>query len=398
MSYVDWITTHVLNDGASAFIVAVMYFSAWFLFGRWNQIAKPNRRMIVSHIESVKARLAISGLEGPAKHEAERLLAEAAQRADDKNVALLDKLFWSRGQEIAAWNLIHKAECLILETLDPLQVRVRLFMLAGELSKCTRPAAAELASTINGVLSPCGPDAKNPLQRFAGGTPDTDKTLKALLREAQRSVYSQRDTAYAQFMTMHHQVMWMTSVALLICVLLSMDIGNSRLLLIGATGGVLSRLTRTLMNPKHLPTDYGANWTSMYLSPVSGALAAWAGILMVSILANPGLGILGQTFAAIRWETASTPITLAVAFLLGFSERFFDQVASMLEQHAQKEADATATQQNASNITVATAPPQQHNTREEVSDLVHAFFQAVAEQRPATTVSSNGHQPKSASS
>jgi len=68
--------------------------------------------------------------------------------------------------------------------------------------------------------------------------------------------------------------------------------------------------------------------------------------LQMLAAANPALGILGTIFETIRWEAPFTPISLAVAFLQGFSERFFDQVGSLLEQHAVKETESAVEKQH----------------------------------------------------
>lgn len=339
MSIYEQIRSVLLSEGMITGIIALAYFLVWFILARWNLIVVPNRRLLKAQLEGVQACLPEGQLNGDLA-KAQALLKEAESLAFRQKVNLADWFFWSRGQELAAWNLIHDAERLLLDMLPPPQVRVRLQMIAAELSTSTQPDTLELASMIKQALASVAPGDHDLLQQLLQETPTADKgnALKALLHEATRRIYRQRDTDYAQFMTMHHQVMWMTSVALLIGVLLAATIGNSLFLLVGAAGGVLSRLTRTLQNTQQVPTDYGAYWTSLFLSPVSGALAGWTGILMVIILAD--IGVLSTAFKAIQSAPSATPLALGIAFLLGFSERFFDQIASLLEQRAEKMTEA----------------------------------------------------------
>jgi hypothetical protein len=105
---------------------------------------------------------------------------------------------------------------------------------------------------------------------------------------------------------------------------------HSILLLVGATGGLISRLSRSL-DRKAVPTDYGASWTTLFLSPVAGALAAWAGILIAELAAKAQ--VLGATFNA-NWNDPNNTQTLAIALLFGFSERLLDTILDKLEGKA----------------------------------------------------------------
>jgi hypothetical protein len=87
------------------------------------------------------------------------------------------------------------------------------------------------------------------------------------------------------------------------------------------------RLSRSL-DRKQAPTDYGASWTTLFLSPVAGALGAWVGILIAALAVKlqilaPGLGV--------DWPKAHEPMTLAVALAFGFSERLLDSVFDKLD-------------------------------------------------------------------
>jgi hypothetical protein len=110
-------------------------------------------------------------------------------------------------------------------------------------------------------------------------------------------------------------------------VALAAALGNEVLFLMGAAGGLFSRLSRNLYR-QDVPTDYGASWTTLFLSPVVGALAGWSGVLLVALAVK--LQALGPLFAVITWDNPFNVFTLGVALLLGTSERAFDRVLNAL--------------------------------------------------------------------
>ncbi len=127
----------------------------------------------------------------------------------------------------------------------------------------------------------------------------------------------------------HNKAMWLALVGLLFIAALGLTVGNVVLFVAGAVGGFLSRLGRILkIQPK--PTDYGAHWTTLFLSPVAGALAGWAGILVVTLLSRQN--ILGSLFHRVSWERSLDPLVLALAFVLGFSERLFTGFIEQVEK------------------------------------------------------------------
>lgn len=97
-------------------------------------------------------------------------------------------------------------------------------------------------------------------------------------------------------------------------------------------GGLLSRLSRSL-NRKDVPTDYGASWTTLFLSPVAGALGAWSGILLSGLAVK--LNVLGSIFNVDWAEAPCQTMTLAIALVFGFSERLLDTVFEGIEGKSQ---------------------------------------------------------------
>lgn len=152
--------------------------------------------------------------------------------------------------------------------------------------------------------------------------------LRALYAEAMNVVYSRRDTDFATLLSWHNKTIWLTGCGLLLILALAAALENDVLFLLGATGGLLSRLSRSLYR-QDVPTDYGASWTTLFLSPVVGAIAGWAGVLLVHLCLT--LGVLGPLFASVSWDNSFNTLSFALALVFGFSERAFDTVLSGLE-------------------------------------------------------------------
>jgi len=162
---------------------------------------------------------------------------------------------------------------------------------------------------------------------------------RALLAEALGVIYQRRDTDFATLVSWHNKTSWLTSCGLLLIVALSGALGNEVLFLLGATGGLLSRLSRSLYR-QDVPTDYGASWTTLFLSPVVGALGGWAGVLIVALAEK--LGVLGPLFESIRWASPYSALAYGLAFLFGFSERAFNTVLSQLEDKVVNQSNQTS--------------------------------------------------------
>jgi hypothetical protein len=155
---------------------------------------------------------------------------------------------------------------------------------------------------------------------------------KALLSEALAIVNDRTDTDFANLISWQNKTLWIVGCGLLLVVALAGVLEHEVLFLVGATGGLLSRLSRSLQRAD-VPTDYGASWTTLFLSPVAGALAGWSGVLLIILAVQ--LELLGPLFGKVDWCSPSSPAALGIAFLLGFSERAFDGILSQLDDKVQ---------------------------------------------------------------
>ena len=162
------------------------------------------------------------------------------------------------------------------------------------------PLSSDLMSRIEDLLLG---EAPAPLERW-----------RALLVEALTLIYEGTDTGFYQLASWHNKMMWLVGCALLFMFALAITLGNAVLLLLGAVGGLLSRLTRTTA-ASEVSNDYGATWGSLFLSPLTGALSAWGGILL--IILGLKLNILG-TALNLDWCNPYEPVALAIALLSAF--------------------------------------------------------------------------------
>jgi len=311
----------------TAVILCLLYWLAMVIV-RWNRVALPTRELLRAQILSLQTELGDKPANLQGLLEAAKDLTDIKKRRWDQRLA--DFLFWSRGQELSGWGLVHAVEVQMIPFLP--EPRVRTWLETSE----------QRLRTINDTVSVALANAIH--QELANATADPDRR-RALLAEALATVYDSKDTSYASLVSWQNKTSWLVGCGLvLIVVLTGAFSAQSVLFLVGGAGGLISRMSRSL-DRKDVPTDYGASWTYLFLSPIAGALGAWAGILLSDILQQAK--VLGPTFNA-TWEHPMAPTTLGIALVFGFSERLLDGVLDKLV--ATVGIDKT---------TSATAPPSQ---------------------------------------
>ncbi|HEY6231053.1 MAG TPA: putative Ig domain-containing protein, partial [Pyrinomonadaceae bacterium] len=173
------------------------------------------------------------------------------------------------------------------------------------------------ASLVNQIQTTLAAKPLGPVDRW-----------RALHSEALSYLYDRSDTQFAQLVSWQNKTVWLVGISVLLIVSLAATLQHGMLFLVGATGGLLSRLTRSLSR-QDVPTDYGASWSTLFLSPVIGALAGWSGILL--IIVGVEFNILGSALK-FDWCNSFNPVMLGIALLLGTSERFFDKILSKLDE------------------------------------------------------------------
>jgi hypothetical protein len=319
------------TDVALAIVICILYWLAMVIV-RWHRIAMRARWLLREQILSVKEELnalpvkaEVRALPGGDQAELRAAVCRLLERAqnlidgpqDQSGSRWANLLFWSRGQEITGWGYVHEAQVRMVPLLPYPTVRARLESAEEQLRLATDAPCRALADEIHRERT------SKPHVHF--------DRLKALLAEALAANYDREDNTFSDLVSWQNKTSWLVGCGLGLILLLTIAFPeHSVLLLVGGAGGLISRLSRSL-DRKDVPSDYGASWTTLFLSPVSGALGAWAGILLADLAIKTN--VLGSAFA-VDWNHPTGPATLAVALVFGFSERLLDSVFDKLEGKA----------------------------------------------------------------
>jgi hypothetical protein len=312
-------------DFEGTFLIVVLFLASIFLV-RWHNIALPNREMLLAEIQNARVRFENNIGKPPDGNMADLLMKAEEAIAWHWARTPLDFLFWSRGQEITGWSRIREFQrdsVKLLADGSIETIRARLQSVELDLLDIDKTHAKTIASNIKDALD------KNL----------NENTLRPLLMEALTYVNDEDVNTFAQLVGWQTKAVWLSGVGCGLLVVLSFVVGNPVLFIAGAAGGYLSRLARTLKRAD-VPTDYGASWTTLFLSPIVGALSGWFGILLIVVLADNKMKVLGEAFAAVKWGCPFAPFTLGIAFALGFSERLFDGIVSSLEDKVDSDRSA----------------------------------------------------------
>jgi hypothetical protein len=332
-------------------VVLAFLLSIWLV--RWHNIARANREMLRAQIDNAEVRFQSETGQSVAQYPHLKKLLDDARASIgfgstplSRSRTLIDFFFWTRGQEIAAWTAIHEFQrdsIKIGAATQSLDVRARLQAVELDLLDIDKTHAKTLASNIKDALA-------NPKME--------DPDLRALLEQALTYVNDEDVNTYSQLVGWQTKAVWLAGVGCTLVVVLSYAVGNPVLFIVGAAGGYLSRLARTLKRAD-VPTDYGASWTTLFLSPIVGALSGWFGILLIVLLSDSKIQVFGGAFQAIQWCRPEAPFTLGMAFALGFSERLFDQIISSLEDKVDGDKKAATKPQPPTSSPTAGAAPKQ---------------------------------------
>lgn len=313
-------------------VIAVTYLVV-MLFSRWNFTAVPKRNSIKAQVDAIRKRLesevveaTIAGIQANLIAETKKSIEALLAKADEQLGRKWSNAFvWSQGQELAALRLLHEAKRQLARLLPLERVRSRLLTAIPQLNKLDKEEHARIIKEIEEALV---------------ANPAKDEKTRSLLLEALGVIYFSRDGVSADEVSWNNRVMWLSITGLLLGVIIAVLVPSMSLfVLLGALGGFLSRLTRTLTMEKD-PSNYEGYWILLFLSPVSGALAGWGGVLLIEFLAH--FEFLGDVFTkhdlfakdpitdlqTITKDKSYSLVLSVMAFLFGFSERFFEQVVN----------------------------------------------------------------------
>jgi hypothetical protein len=326
-----------------------MCFTYWVLMtvSRWHRIARPTREMLRAQLWCMLYELDLLG-RGDRVETVRKILQSGLTLIEgDKDnpskwtaPSVADFLFWSRGKEITGWGYVHEAAVQMVPLLEDDAVWVKLKTAEQELRTAADAESVALADEIKTELA--APPAARKSRR------------QQLLSQALTRNYEHEDTSFANLVTWQNKTAWLVTIGLLFIVALAGLLSKySIFFLIGGLGGLVSRLSRSL-DRKDVPTDYGASWTTLFLSPVAGALGAWAGLLLTELATKSN--VLGSVFSN-RWDDPYSQISLGIALLFGFSERLLDGILDKLAEQTSKGSDPQAKPSQATPNPQATGSP-----------------------------------------
>jgi len=292
---------------------------ALLLVARSIWVVLPNNRYLRAYAEMVKAQSKIEQDKPDKKSPEEKaIIPEITRLLDMAKELVSEKLPWYRwlftgtGKQLASWRLVHEAERLVTNVLSSEVVQARASLAAENLKCLDTPPSKALAEQIVKEV-----ESKN------------QTNLNPLLKEAQGMLLDARDNYFEILADWQNKASWLVMTSVLIILALGVTAGNIELCLLGAIGGLLSRLRKVLWR-KHVGFDYGVSWSTLFLSPLVGALTGWSGVLLIMVLIK--LNVLGTVFEGFEWSQAiDKPEVLALAVAFGFSATLFERMMERVE-------------------------------------------------------------------
>lgn len=297
------------NDPWPAVVASVSYLLVVML-GFVRFIWTPARLSLQGSIDGLEAELADSAHATQETDVARNLLNKARSQL---GTGLLWVWAWSADSGMAAWALYRLAERTSTRRWAIDRVRANLASAADKILACEPSGHVQLLSMVKKALES-----------------DPDKSRDhALLESALEVLDTQESAADAAEVTQYYKTVWLAIAAVVILVLAATALGRWRFMFAGAVGGFVSRLSRSARTVSKLPTDE-FRWTTHFLSPLSGALTGWAGILLIDLLKQ--FRVLGEAIPSNIWDQRlEVGVPLSIAFVFGFSERFFDNAIQKFE-------------------------------------------------------------------
>ncbi len=224
-------------------------------------------------------------------------------------------IMWSGSCEVITLSMIFEADRHAVRLLSHADISARLNRAKGEISELPKGKQEVWRAVLEDAQDKPGQSKEN-------------------LNQFLVDLYSARINELIIQFNLLNKTVWLILIGLLLITELVL-LGNWLVLLAGAVGGLLSRLQR-MVTSSAVPTDYSAYWASIFLSPIVGSLAAWAGLLLVALL--QGSNVL--THMDINFQIP-THAVLGLAILFGVSERFFDNVMKQVETKSFSESSRT---------------------------------------------------------
>lgn len=310
------------TDGFIA-AVAVSAYLLILLVARWLLIARPYREALNAEISVLRARLnAISDVDESWRQEAERLLEEAGTK-----LAQPDPFFWSWGDQKAASQLIAAAEGMATHALSPTEARHRLDVVLAEMGRYSK-IDTQVPSLIQGFQASAQQLERERVPPGNGVCEESDE-FQILHANALGVLHRLEISEFARILKWHRKVLWITVSGLILLVLLAVFLQNGELMIVGAAGAYLSRLTRIIRRADAQPEDVSSYWTNLLLGPLLGALAAYGGVLLLTVFNQ--LELAGSALSGVNFDLSADGVnitlTLSIAFAFGITEGLVNRIA-----------------------------------------------------------------------
>jgi hypothetical protein len=299
--------------------VLLVVMARWIYIARtnmvWNnaQAVAMNKRLVLQ----VKRDPSGNGQATATQDTLKELLEEIKNESPSKGHSGV--LGWNGSHQIAQWVLMHEAERLALPTLGHAELVARLERALGQLEDLPQPRRDAWQDVIRDLLA-----AKD-----QADTQRLDRAYRAYLDELLGEIYEASNGTATQLSGLYNRATWVILVALLPLAVLA-GLGYGVVLVAGAIGGLVSRMQRLVFSTR-IPVTYGSSWAPLFCAPILGALAAWAGLVLISLL--QAAGVLQLTALQTSLDSLRSPSAalLGTAILLGLSERFLLRLEKQAE-------------------------------------------------------------------
>ena len=260
-------------------------------------------------------------------------------------------LFWlSQARQGSGRKLLAEAEHTLVLLASDEELEARAIVVHAQLdtkSPAGKAIGAQISETVKAINKARAASAKN-----AGANAvvldQLFDSLRPLVAEGQRLVAEDEWSLTDDAERWARRGFLMTLVLLAIVVVLAFAFGEVWVLLLGAAGGALSRVWR-VMSQRRVRSDGFSSWPATFLAVPVGAIVAFAGLLLIDLLVSVNI-LNEETFEPVTKEflfSKCTPSTaamvLALAFLLGFTERFFNSLTAKALGAFEEPAGGSAT-------------------------------------------------------
>jgi hypothetical protein len=294
------------------------------IMARWIYIARTNVIWTRAQAEAITGRLSLQSESSPSANGKARVTPLALRRllkkikAQNPKSRLSGIVGWNGSHQIAQWVLMHEAERMSLSALDHAQLVARLERALGQLDELPLPRREAWEFKIRTLLV----DKDEADKRM-------DDAYRAYLDEVLGEIYEASNGNAIQLSGLYNRATWIILVSLLPLAVLA-GFGFGMLLVAGAIGGLVSRMQRLVFST-HIPVTYGSSWGPLFCAPVLGALAAWAGLALISLLQTAHVLQLTALQTSLDSLRAPSAAVLGTAILLGASERFLLRLEKQAE-------------------------------------------------------------------